>query len=574
MKRALLVVGGLVGLLALLAAAVVVGGALFFLPAAMSGDEDGFFGAGATEESEMALAVAEEAYAADEAPAMKSAVDSPQVAPREAPAAQAAANAKVAAAAPAPAARVSFAEDAKVIRDGTLTIVVADPAAAVAAVEQILAGMPGAFIAAAETRRAGDPRPTALTLRVPAAAFDRALAELRGLAEEVLAEQTTARDVTEEYTDLDARLRNLAAAETQLLALVEQADTVEDLLQIEKRLAEVRGESERLQGRLNVLQDRIALATIRLLLHAPPDLAVEIAAGSPPAARAVTTFTLTYRNSGSVAARAGSLTLSLPERLSVYELSEGGQYEASSREIRWNLADVAAGAVGSVFAHLRVDDAAAGIRLEAAIRSASAEADAADNTAALTLTFAPDLTLNVEGPAAGAQGSDVSIWIYAANVGTADAADVTVRAEIPAGMTFVRADGGGSYDRETGSVVWQLGRLEAGAGIDATMRLRLDVAEGRLQIPISIAAEQPDAVTFNNRADAYVTALAEDVSRRSVWRPGRTVEAGLAALVVVAQRAVDVLIWLLIFGIPLAAIGAAVLGARAGLRRWRRRRSG
>lgn len=567
MKKILLLVGGL---FALLVVAVLIGGALLGFSAALSSGDEMYLMGAAAEEAEMAMAAdapADEALAREEAA-------SPQVAPPAAAAPAAVANAKVAAAVPAPAMTASFADDAKIIRDGTLTIVVSDPAAAVTAVEQIIAELPGAFIAAAEMRRAGDAQPTTLTLRVPAAAFDRALASLRALAEEVLAEQTTARDVTEEYTDLDARLRNLQAAETQLLALVEQADTVEDLLQIEKRLAEVRGEIELLQGRLNVLLDRIALATIRVLLHAPADLAVEIASGSPPAAHAVTAFVLTYRNDGSVAARDGRLTLHVPERLSVYEVSEGGRFEPSSREIQWRLADVAAGAVGTVFAQLRVDSTAADIQLEAAIRSASVEADSANNTAAITLTFAPDLTLSVESPAAGAQGSDVSIWVFATNVGTADATDVTVRAVIPPGMTFVRADGGGSYDRETGSVVWQLGRLEAGAGIDATMRLRLDVAEGRLQIPISIAAEQPDAVTFNNRADAYVTALREDVSRRSVWRPGRTVEAGLAALVLVAQRAVDVLIWLLIFGIPLAVIGAAVLGARAGIRRWRRGRGG
>ena len=567
MKKVVLFAGGV---LALLVALLIVG-TLFFFPAAMSDDEGGFFGAGAAVEAEMAMASAEEADSTEDAPAAKMAAVAPEAAPQEAPAAGVAANAKVAA---APAAALAATDGAKVIRNGTLTLVVDDPAAAVTAVEGIIAGMPGAFIAAAEMRRAGDPQPTALTLRVPAASFDQALAALRALAREALAEQTTARDVTEEYTDLDARLRNLHAAEAQLLALVEQADTVEDLLQIEKRLAEVRGEIERLQGRFNVLQDRIALATIRLLLHAPPDLSVGIAAGSPPTARAVTSFALTYRNDGSVPARDGRLTLRLPERLSVYEVGEGGRYDPDAREIQWRLADVAPGAVGSVNAYLRVEATDTDILLEAAIRSASAEADSANNTAAITLTFTPDLALSVEGRAAGAQGSDVPIWIFAVNAGTADATDVTVRAVIPPGLTFVRADAGGGYDRETDSVVWNLGRLEAGAGVEAVMHLRVDAAEGRLRIPIAIAAEQADAVTFNNRADAYVTALREDVSTRSVWRPGRTLETSLAALVIVAQRAVDVLIWLLIFGIPLGLIGGAVYGALAVMRRRRRRRSG
>ena len=288
----------------------------------------------------------------------------------------------------------------------------------------------------------------------------------------------------------------------------------------------------------------------------------------------MTAFTLTYRNDGSVAARDAILTLRVPERLSVYEVSNGGRFEPSSREIEWRLGNMAAGAVGTVFAQLRVDSSAADIQLESVIRSASLEADNANNTAAITLTFTPDLMLNVESPAAGAQGSDVSIWVFAANAGTADATDVTVRAVIPPGLTFVRADGGGSYNSETSSVVWQLGLLTAGAGTEALLILRVDVAEGRLQIPFSIAAEQADAVAFNNRADAFVAALREDVSSRSVWQPGQTLAASLAALVLVAQRAVDVLIWLLIFGVPLFVIGAAAFGAWAGIRRWRRGRSG
>ena len=239
MQKVLLLVGGL---FALLLVAVLIGGTLLFFSSEFSSGDATFLAEAASEEAEMKLA--------SDAPADEALARGVAASPRVATAPAAAANAKVAvAAAPAPATEAASAADLKIIRNGSLTIVVPDPAAALTAIEQIIAELPGAFIATAEMRRAGDAQPTALTLRVPAAAFDRALASLRALAEEVLAEQTTARDVTEEYTDLDARLRNLRAAETQLLALVERADTVEDLLQIEKRLAEVRGEIEQLQGR-------------------------------------------------------------------------------------------------------------------------------------------------------------------------------------------------------------------------------------------------------------------------------------------------------------------------------------
>ena len=200
----------------------------------------------------------------------------------------------------------------------------------------------------------------------------------------------------------------------------------------------------------------------------------------------------------------------------------------------------------------------------------SADADSADNATSLTLTFAPDLTLQVDGPASAAQGSSFPIWMFFTNTGTADATDVTIRTTLPPGLTFVRANSGGSYDSETSTVAWKLGLLQAGAGNEVLMHVRVDVAEGRLQIPVSIAAEQDDAVAFNNRAEMFLTALSEDASTRSVWQPGQTIETSIAALIVVAQRAVDVLIWLIIFGLPLAVVGALALAARAGIRRLRR----
>ena len=44
------------------------------------------------------------------------------------------------------------------------------------------------------------------------------------------------------------------------------------------------------------------------------------------------------------------------------------------------------------------------------------------------------------------------------------------------------------------------------------MDVRVDVAEGRLQIPVAVSAEQADAVAFNDRTDVFLTALREDVS--------------------------------------------------------------
>ena len=556
MKRPVLVLAVLGGLLTVIGG-IVLAVVLFGFSFGIS-EEAMYFG-DAAEDSDMPTAAAASA-----------AVERKEMALAEAPAAASVESSAQRVAVAAPAASLGFATDAKVIRNGSLTLVVTSPAGALEDVQRIIAGIPGAFIATADVRQAGDLQPTSLTLRVPAANFDQALAALRALAQEVLAEQVTARDVTEEYTDLDARLRNLRAAETQLLALLEQAANVEDLLKVENRLAEVRGEIEQLQGRLNVLENRIALATIHVSLHAPPDLSVTLAAENLPIAHEVTTFALTYRNDGSVTARDGMLVLWVPEFLSVVGMGLGGVYDPLSREIRWSLSDIAPGSVNAVYAQLRVESTENDIQLHTHIQSASAELDDANNVAFLTLSFAPDLTLQVDGPASGAQGSTVSMWVVYANTGTGDATDVTIRTTLPPGLTFVRATAGGSYDRETGTVEWRFGLLQAGAGSDLRIDVRVDVAEGRLQIPVAIAADQADAVAFNNRAEIFLTALREDVSERSVWQPGQTVESSIAALVVAGQRAVDVLIWVLTFGVPLAIIAALAFAVRSGIRRLRR----
>lgn len=559
MKKRVLALVVLGGSLAVIGGIVLAGALLYFF-AGFSQDQMFIGGSAAT--AEMAMDTEERAF--------KEQADS---AAMEAPA-SVAASAERRVAVAAPVANAGRADGALVIRNGSLSLIVESPASALEDVQSVVDGIPGAFIATADVRQTGDFQPTTLTLRVPAESFDRALAALRAIALEVLAEQTSARDVTEEYTDLDARLRNLQAAETQLLALVERTDTVEDLLKIESRLAEVRGEIETLQGRLNVLANRIALATIHVALHAPPNLSVEVAAERLPAAHAVSAFALAYRNAGSVTARDVWLILSVPDRLSVVDMDFGGRFNPATREIRWTLGDLGPGAQGVQFVQLRVDNAESDIILHAKILSASADADVTNNKGNLTLSFAPDLTLEIDGPAAGAQGSEVPIWIAYANVGTADATDVTIEANLPPGLTFVRADYGGSFATKPDTVEWKLGRVQAATGGQVLMYVRVDVAEGRLQIPVTIAAEQVDAVEFNNRTDIYLTALREDLSDRSIWNPGQTFSASVDALIAVARNAVNVLIWALTFGVPLAVLGLLAFGARAGVRRLRKRSDG
>jgi len=106
-----------------------------------------------------------------------------------------------------------------------------------------------------------------VTIRVPAEVYSSVLTQIRGLAETVDYEESNAQDVTEEFTDLQSRLRNLQATETQLLALLERAETITDILTVQDRLNVVRGDIEYVQGRLQLIGNLTDLATVTVHLR-------------------------------------------------------------------------------------------------------------------------------------------------------------------------------------------------------------------------------------------------------------------------------------------------------------------
>jgi hypothetical protein len=102
---------------------------------------------------------------------------------------------------------------------------------------------------------------------VPAERFDEALDRLKELAVRVSGEQVASKDVTEEFVDTDARLRNLRATEARYLDLLQQARTVEDVLRVEQQLSNIRGQIEQLQGRLQFLERSAQTSTITVELR-------------------------------------------------------------------------------------------------------------------------------------------------------------------------------------------------------------------------------------------------------------------------------------------------------------------
>ncbi|HEY9402374.1 MAG TPA: DUF4349 domain-containing protein [Pyrinomonadaceae bacterium] len=164
----------------------------------------------------------------------------------------------------------------KIIRDAELNIEVASPAEAQHKLGAI-AEAHGGFVVTSESRLQGEGgAPTAdvvtVQMRVPATRFDAAVAEIRAVGSRVRAQKITGKDVTEEFIDLDARLRAQRALEAQFLEIMKRADKVSDALEVHSQLAGVRTEIERVEGRRRFLENQAALSTINATLQSPAPL--------------------------------------------------------------------------------------------------------------------------------------------------------------------------------------------------------------------------------------------------------------------------------------------------------------
>ncbi len=111
----------------------------------------------------------------------------------------------------------------------------------------------------------GDDRTASLVLRVPAERFNDALRQLRSLSDvEIQSSNVDSKDVTEQFVDLEARLRAKRAEEARYLALLARADKIEDILRIDQSLNAVRTQIEQLTGQVNSMKTRTTFSTISI----------------------------------------------------------------------------------------------------------------------------------------------------------------------------------------------------------------------------------------------------------------------------------------------------------------------
>jgi len=160
----------------------------------------------------------------------------------------------------------SWATERMIIRRGNMSLAVADISAAIDQIT-VMAGDLGGYVVNSRVWKERERLFGDISIRVPAGYFSEAMNALRDLAVDVTFEQTSSQDVTEEYVDLSAKLQNLEATEGQLLMIMEKAETVEDILDVQRELSRTRGEIEQTKGRMQYLERTSSTSLIEIRLE-------------------------------------------------------------------------------------------------------------------------------------------------------------------------------------------------------------------------------------------------------------------------------------------------------------------
>lgn len=152
----------------------------------------------------------------------------------------------------------------KIIYTATLNLVVEDFTPIPSKVGELAKRFDG-YIAGSEiSGLAGSRRYGSWKIRVPVGRYDKFLDAARRLGE-LHSEGCDSKDVSDEFYDLTSRIRNKKREESRLLALLEDATgKLEEILAVERELSRVRGEIERMEGRMHVLNDLTSMTTVNL----------------------------------------------------------------------------------------------------------------------------------------------------------------------------------------------------------------------------------------------------------------------------------------------------------------------
>ncbi len=162
------------------------------------------------------------------------------------------------------------------IRTANLSIVVENPAKTMDAVIQMATDM-GGFVVSSDLRKTTvgeitDIPAANVTIRVPAERLNEALSQIKSQtkdpSKDVTSETITGQDVTQEFTDLNSRKKNLEETEQQLREIMKSAQKTQDVLDVYQQVSSVRGQIEVLQGQIQYYQESSSFSAISVVITA------------------------------------------------------------------------------------------------------------------------------------------------------------------------------------------------------------------------------------------------------------------------------------------------------------------
>jgi hypothetical protein len=156
-----------------------------------------------------------------------------------------------------------------ILKSATLDLQVDDTGQTLDRIAQTVNDLQG-YIINQRVWHEGESKRATITLAVPAQEFESTLRRLRDLAARVVHEEISGQDTTDQYVDLEARLRNLKATRDRVRGFLDQAQSVEGALQVNRELSALEEQIEQAQSRLNNLRQRVAFATITVNLAPTP----------------------------------------------------------------------------------------------------------------------------------------------------------------------------------------------------------------------------------------------------------------------------------------------------------------
>jgi hypothetical protein len=104
-------------------------------------------------------------------------------------------------------------------------------------------------------------------IRVPADSFDNLLSDATRGVEKFESKEINVKDVTEEFLDIQARLKTKKELEQRFIDLLKKAKTVAEIVEIEKQIGQLRSDIESIEGRLKYLQDRVSFSTLTMTFY-------------------------------------------------------------------------------------------------------------------------------------------------------------------------------------------------------------------------------------------------------------------------------------------------------------------